>query len=58
MLFCRVAVNSKTAALQHCDTAAQRMTPEAFSLTDEDFDIRPFSAEALLRRMEISNLRF
>jgi hypothetical protein len=40
MLFCRVAVNSKTAALQHRNTATQRMTPNALPFTDQDLDIR------------------
>jgi hypothetical protein len=33
MLFCRVAVNSKTAALQHRNTTKQKMTPNALLLT-------------------------
>jgi hypothetical protein len=40
MLFCRVAVNSKTAALQDRSTATQRTTPDALPLTDQSFDIR------------------
>jgi hypothetical protein len=35
MLFCRVAVNSKTAALQHSNTKN-----DPSHLTNEDFDIR------------------
>jgi branched-chain amino acid transport system permease protein len=33
MLFCRVAVNFKTAALQHRNTATQRVTPNPLRLT-------------------------
>jgi len=38
MLFCRIAVKSKTTALQHRNTARQRMT--SLSLRRGDFDIR------------------
>jgi hypothetical protein len=40
MLFYRVAVNSKNAALQDCNTATPRITPNALPFTDQDFDIR------------------
>jgi hypothetical protein len=37
MLFCRVAVNSKTAALQHKECP---LTPDALPLTNQSVDIR------------------
>jgi len=40
MLFCRVAVNSKTAALQNCNTATPRMILNTSLLTNSNFDIR------------------
>ncbi len=39
MLFCRVAVNSNIAALQHHKTATQRMIPGVFPLAGQDLDI-------------------
>jgi hypothetical protein len=50
MLFCRVAVNSKTAAPQNCNT---KNDFDALPLTDQDFDIR---LPAAGRDFEFSNL--
>jgi hypothetical protein len=40
MLFCRVAVLPLTPKPQHCNTATQRMSPNALPFTDQDLEIR------------------